>query len=194
MPTWATGPALHNIGPRGMSLVDVSIACSGTGGQTAINTTQSTYMRDIFVRGCAVAINQASAPMLPGPPSGSWLHVAEYAKGAGGLGRGYTTDVIYPDGKRVAGGIVSRTATLSGGAMPPLDLVSKHMWSEMTFKDMGASRVADARRDCGAKGDDKTDDTVALQTCMSKHKAVFLPPGMFRYASTRSHSRAAICP
>jgi len=50
LPAWASGPALHNIGPRGMSLIDVSITCDGIG-QTAIKSNQSTYLRDIYVRG-----------------------------------------------------------------------------------------------------------------------------------------------
>ena len=179
---WASGPAINNIGPRGMSIIDVSITCAGTA-QTAINTSQSTYGRDLYVHGCATAINQATASPLR-TKSGQWLYIAEYAKGAGGSGEGYVTDVVYPRGRRVAGGLVSRTTSLPAGSAPPPDLVSKHLWSERSFKDMGAAGVADARTDCGAKGDNRTDDTAALQACLDKHTAVFLPPGLFRISDT----------
>jgi hypothetical protein len=178
----AKGPALNNIGPRGMSLVDVSITCEGLG-QVAINTSQSTYGRDLYVRGCASAINQAGASLLPGPNgTGTWLHVAEFAKGAGGS-EGYVTDVTYPNGQRHPGGRVSRVTTLAE-EKPPADLVTKHLWIESQFPDMGAVGVADARRDCGARGDGITDDTSALQTCLTTHVAVWLPPGLFRISST----------
>ena len=181
LPAWATGPAIHNIGPRAMSLVDVSIVCAGTG-QTAIETKQSTYGRDLHIRGCATAIKQnTTASLLPPSPT-QWLHVAEYAKGAGGPdSQGYLTDVIYPRGQRQVGGLVSRTAT---GPPPPQDLIDRHLWSELTFPDMGASGVANARTDCGAKGDSLTDDTVALQACLTRHTAVFLPPGLYRISDT----------
>lgn len=48
LPAFATGNAIANIGNRGMSLIDVSITCERSGGQTAINTTQSTYGRDLY--------------------------------------------------------------------------------------------------------------------------------------------------
>ena len=66
----------------------------------------------------------------------------------------------------------------SDAATPAENLVSKHVWVESDFPDMGAPGVADARKDCGAKGDDVTDDTAALQACLSSHGSVFLPPGL----------------
>jgi hypothetical protein len=182
LPAWASGPAINNIGSRGMSLIDVTITCAGTG-QTAINTSQSTYGRDLYVHGCATAIEQASAPALRPPSSAQWLHIAEYAKGAGGR-VGYETGAIYPRGERVVDGLVSRTTALPTGSAPPPDLISKHLWSETVFPDWGAAGVADARKDCDAKGDNNTDDTVALQACLTQHTAVFLPPGLYRISDT----------
>jgi polygalacturonase len=56
--------------------------------------------------------------------------------------------------------------------------MSKHLWDESTFPDKGAVGVADAIKDCGAKGDGATDDTEALQTCLTQNVSVFLPPGV----------------
>jgi hypothetical protein len=140
-------------------------------------------VRDLYVRGCATAINQTGAPVLPGAPAGRWLRVGEYAKGGGGT-PGYVTDVIYPVGKRVAGGLHSVSTVLPAGTAPPPDLVGKHVWVEAETKDMGAPGVADAKRACGAKGDGRTDDTTALQHCLATHTAVFLPPGLYRISAT----------
>ena len=100
------------------------------------------------------------APALPGAV-GQWLHISEYAKGAGGS-EGYFTDVVYPRGVRQAGGLVS---SLAAGGAPPVDLVSKHLWGEREFPDLGSRGVADARTDCGAKGRDGILAHVLLTFC-----------------------------
>lgn len=179
VPSYASGPAIT--AKLGLSLVDVSITCRG-GNQTAVSTVSTLYSRDLYVQGCAVAIEQSGATGVRGPPSGQWLHVSLYAKGGPTNNPFYNTDVVYVRGQRLSGGVVSETVMTP--TPPPDDLVSKHVWEESVFPDMGVAGVADARKDCGAQGDGHTDDTAALQACLSGHKAVFLPPGLYRISAT----------
>ena len=183
VPRFATGPAVVNLGPRGMSIIDMKISCEGTTPRTAISTGASLYLRDFYVQGCSTVINQTSAPILRGAAVPDWLHVSTYAKGAGG-NPGYVTDVLYPDGQRAPGGLLSLSTILPAGTEPPHDLLTKHVWVEESFSDMGAPGVANAKSDCGAKGDGLHDDTVALQACLTSHTAVFLPPGLYRISAT----------
>ena len=192
LPEFATGAAVTQIctaSPqtalardrgKSMSLIDVSITCEGSS-QRAIATNRTLYARDLWVHGCGVAIDQGGAPVVHGPPPSQWLHVSEYAKGGADLSPWYRTDVVYKAGKRVAGGVVSRSSVGSTG--PPADLLSKHLWDE-SFPDMGTPGVADAKAVCGAKADGHTDDTASLQACLSTHRSVFLPPGLYRISDT----------
>ena len=203
VPAWATGPAIAQSGGsgKGMSLVDVAIECEGgaAAGQVAVDVASSSlYARDLYVRGCAQAVGQAGAAPLPAPPSllsspllsssgggggggGGWLHVSEYAKGGPPPNPLYNTDVLYEQGVRVAGGQLAASATVGA---PPADLVTRHIVDEAAFPDMGGAGVADAIADCGAAGDGETDDTAALQACLTQHGSVFLPPGFFRISAT----------
>jgi polygalacturonase len=61
---------------------------------------------------------------------------------------------------------------------------SRHLWTEVTFPSFESPTTADAKGDCGAKGDNTTDDTFALQTCINEHRDVFLPPGRYRISAT----------
>lgn len=93
-------------------------------------------------------------------------------------------DVVYADGVRHA-----KTSTCdvdsSLSLTPPEDLVSRHVaWDEATFPSFETPAVADAVRDCGARGDGVTDDTKALQACLDAHLDVFLPKGHFRLSAT----------
>lgn len=179
VPSYASGPAIT--AQLGLSLVDVSIVCRGVN-QTAISTESTLYSRDLYVKGCAVAIAQSGSTGVRGPPSAQWLHVSLYAKGGPANNPFYNTDVVYVRGQRLPGGVVSEAATSL--TPPPGDLISKHVWGESTFPDMGVIGVADARKDCGAKGNGHADDTAALQACLSEHRAVFLPPGLYRISAT----------
>jgi hypothetical protein len=180
LPSYATGPAIT--AKLGLSLVDVSITCDGVN-QTAISAKSTVYGRDLYFKGCGTAITQSGASGLAGPTlSNQWLHVSLYAKGGPTSDPGYNTDVVYAGGVRRPGGVVVESDTSTSPL--PDDLLSKHVWKENSFPDMGAPGVADARKDCGAKGDGVTDDTVALQSCLSGHGSVFLPPGLFRISAT----------
>lgn len=178
----ATGPAITQTGKQGMSLVDLMITCSSTANQTAIQTTRSLYGRDVYISGCATAIQQTGATTVPGPSSQEWLHISTYARGVD-LSEYYLANVVYVEGVREYNG----TVFVSDGSSPPSDLISKHLWKEDTFPDMDVNGVLNAKTDCGAKGDNRTDDTIALQTCLSRgYGNVFLPPGLYRISDTLS--------
>jgi hypothetical protein len=175
----ATGPAIAQTINEGMSLVDVSIEC-GSVAQTAVQSTSSLFMRDVFVAGCGLAIVQTGATTVPGPPAAqAWLHLASYARGVD-RSPFYVANVVTVAGVREPNG----TVLVTDAAAPAADLLARHLWDESAFPDRGAPGVADARRDCGAKGDNATDDTAALQACFASHTRVFLPPGLYRISDT----------
>ena len=178
----ATGAAIATRA-HGMSIVDSTITCIGGGAAaagTAIDTTQSLFLRDVYVFGCATAVAAApGAPALPGPAPGAWLHLAQLALAAPAPSPWYRP-AIYLRGARQAGS----SALTADAAPPPLDLQSRHLWDEAGFPDWGAPGVADARAQCGARGDGAADDTAALQACLDAHTHVFLPPGLFRVSAT----------
>ena len=182
LPPWATGPAIAQTGDSGMSLVDGEIVCAGgsSAGQTAVATTRSLFLRDVFVSGCATAIAQTGADTVSGPGAGAWLHLASYARGVD-RSPYYVANVVTVAGVRKPNG----TRLVADAQAPPSYLVQKHLWDEASFPDMGAPGVLNARVDCGAAGDNATDDTVALQACLNRGAhAVFLPPGLFRISDT----------
>lgn len=129
--------------------------------------------------GCGTAITQTGATTVVGPSSGS-LHIKTYARGVD-VSEWYVTSALYLEGTRVPNG----TRLVTDTASHPQDLVSKHLWVETSFPDMGTPGVLDARRDCGAKGDNITDDTKQLQTCLNTGLGhVFLPPGLYRISDS----------
>jgi len=168
---------------RGMSIIDTTIDCGGAPGAVAVGTPMSLFLRDVYVRGCSVAVLAIdSAPALPGPPAagGSWLHIAEYAVAAR-VSQWYQPSIYLAGVRQPDGAVVSDTSL---AAAPPGDLQSRHVWVEASFPDLGTAGVADARRDCGAVGDGAADDTAALQACLDAHGRVFVPPGLFRVSAT----------
>ena len=164
VPAGATGAAISctSGGSRGMSLVDVSVSCASPSASVAVGTTLTLYARDLYVAGCGSAIKQSGAPTLAGPPAGQWLHVAEWAKGTDD-NQYYRTNVVYVGGNRSVGGAIDAHALLPVGTAPPPDLQSQHLWDEATAVGIDTPLTANAVRDCGAVGDNVTDDTAALQ-------------------------------
>lgn len=198
VPPYATGPAITTSN-QGMSLHDVQIVCAGDGSnKTAIQTSRSLYVHNAYVQGCGTVIaGQAGMPPLSlngtcNTQTTAWLHISEWAKGVD-ISPYYHANVVYtPSGAggtpiRADGGNISQvdcipTGTPGGG--PPADLLSRHLWDEASFPALDRGDTADARRDCGAVGDNVTDDTAALQACLTAHARVFLPPGLYRISAT----------
>ena len=184
----ATGPAIvASRGNHGMSIIDVTVDCTGDG-QVAIHTPASLYIRDMYVRGCKMAIEQNTTAPLAGPePADGWQLVEEWARGTAtgeDTGPYYFTNVVYVDGVRSENGSVRSVRMLPSAASPPLDLLSRHVWDASAQAGVDSPGVANAKSACGARGDDKTDDTAALQACLNQHSAVFLPPGRYRISAT----------
>lgn len=180
----ATGPAIVSTGGnRGMSIIDTKVDCTGDN-QIAIKTPASLYLRDAYVRGCSVTIQQATiAPLLGPSPVEGWQHVEEWARGTD-TGRYFFSNVIYVDGVRTANASVRSVQMLPKGALPPRDLQSRHVWNATMQVGVDSLGVVNAKTACGARGDDAADDTKALQACLDQHSAVFLPPGRYRISAT----------
>jgi len=181
-----SGPAIL-ASREAATMTDVMVQCVGgnASSATAVLSRSTLYARDLYVQGCGTAVNQIGMPTLPGAPNGQWLHVQEYARGCNSSGNPWRNDdVIYVQGQRTVGGSVVATTTLPPGQGPPAALVSQHSWDDASFPYGGRAGVADARADCGAAGDDHTDDTTALQGCLTNHSAVYLPPGVYRISAT----------
>lgn len=185
----AAGPVITVTSPStlGMTFVDVNITCTGAN-LTAISTKMSLHLRDVYVSGCGVSVDQANAPSIPGPGSacpgqaGAVTHISLYAKGNDPMPY-YHSDVVYINGSRQDGGLVSTVDQCSSAGVPS-DLITRHLWDEASFPWVDAPGTANAVTDCGAVGDGVTDDTAALQSCLSTHTSVFLPPGLFRISAT----------
>ena len=52
------------------------------------------------------------------------------------------------------------------------------------FDELRRADLCNVVKDCGAKGNNNTDDTAALQTCVQRCIAVFLPSGIYRISDT----------
>jgi hypothetical protein len=182
-PPGAAGPAID--ARQTLTAVDVSVVCGGGGGggSVAIAARATVFLRDVWVSGCSAAVLAPGNASLPGPPHASTLHVAAFAKGADVPGAAIVGDVVYVRGARVPGGVVNSSAVVAGGAAPR-GLADAHGWGEASFFGPDSPGVADAVADCGAAGDGATDDTAALQACLSAHPRVLLPPGVFRVSAT----------
>jgi hypothetical protein len=198
-PAWATGPAITAPTGDDMSIVDVQVACVGGSANAPSSSTSSSssvavsssggalYVSNLYVTGCAASVNRTGSdnpPSVPGPsPSSGWMRTVEYAKGQTSS-QWFDSDVTYINLTRSHGNSVAAFVQLPQGGSPPPDLLSRHVWDEASFPHKDAAWVADAKRDCGAKGDDTTDDAAALQSCLDTHTFVFLPPGRFRVSAT----------
>ena len=179
----ATGPAIQSTGGnRGMSLIDTAIHCTGIR-QTAIRTPASLYARDVYIRGCDTAISQNTIAPLPGPAADLWLHIAEWARGTD-TGRYFYSNVIYTDDNRATNATVQSVTSLPQHSTPPADLLLRRVWKSTMQAGVDSPGVANAKTECGARGDDMTDDTASLQKCLLQHSAVFLPPGRYRISAT----------
>ena len=179
----ATAPAIvSHGGNRGMSIIDSSVTCTSAG-QTAISTPASLYVRDLYVKGCATAIQQAGTEPLVGLKDDSWLHVSEWAKGTD-TREFFYSNVIYEDGRRMQNASIRSASPLPASSSPPSDLQSVHIWNSAAEVGVDSPGVVNAKTDCKAAGDDSTDDTAALQACLDRHSAVFLPPGRYRVSNT----------
>jgi len=183
----AAGPAIYTPAGDDLSLNDVIITCPSTGNFNnfaAVNATGPLYIHHLFTYGCGYAVVQTGINSLPVSDMNAWYHVDEWARGVQGGNPYYNDNVIYINNVRYPNGsyIISQQETNT--FQPPSDIISKHIWDEATFPYMERPWVVNAKTICGAKGDDSSDDTNALQTCVNTYRTIFLPPGRYRISQT----------
>ena len=152
---------------------------------------EKTVLLESLYTGKCAAIR--GAPGRPQPSTvlkGSSNRVVSFAQGVdltknGGL----VMDVVYRNGVRNPHETLSEIEPLPQGSARKLaaGLVAKHLhWDEATFPSFERESTANAKEDCGAKGDSVTDDEPALSACLRKHRDVFLPRGRYRIGKTLS--------
>lgn len=183
----ATGPAIYTPAGDDMSLIDVIVICPSTpnfANFAAVNATGPLYIHHLYVYGCGYAVVQTGINALPVPNTNNWYHVEEWARGVTTSNPYYNSNVIYINNVRYPNGSYIISEQETSNFQPPNDLITKHVWNEATFPYMERSGVTNAKTVCGAKGDDSTDDTNALQTCLNTYTTIFLPPGRYRISQT----------
>ncbi len=143
---------------------------------------QNLYLKNVYIESPGPLIKSASQSALSNP-GGGWNNVKEYVYTNHKVhsGNGYTvTSYNLIDGVRGQDEIIS--VDRNPGS-PPADLLSRHTWSRLpSFEDEGVVNVLDT----GAKGDDSTDDTAAIQRAIDNAQtgAVFLPRGDYQVSGT----------
>jgi hypothetical protein len=135
------------------------------------------YIRNVYVTGSDELIaTQGSITKA----SGTWKHIAEFSHNAG---QGKSFNLI--------NGKINNEAYKSienNASPPPPDLLSRHIWRALpSFEDLGIINAAAF----GATGDDKSDDTKAIQGAIDKASTdpiangrVFLPKGLYYIRQT----------
>jgi hypothetical protein len=135
------------------------------------------YIRNVYIAGTDELIaTQGSLTKS----SGNWKHIAELSHNAG---QGKSFNLI--------NGKITKDAYKSikeKSSPPPADLLSRHIWKSLpSFEHHGFIDAADF----GATGDDKSDDTRAIQGAIDKaskdpqaNGRVFLPKGLYYIRQT----------
>ena len=148
-------------------------------GVCAVASAHPVYLADVFVdNGGRIACVEGAAELKA---SGrGWMHVKEYASGAGFnypefAGGGRRDHEVWVDGKNAG---LTRTSAAPSGPPPP-GLVERHSWKPLApaWRTKGAVNVREAPY--SAAGDGKTDDAAAIQRAIDEHEVVFVPKGTY---------------
>ena len=194
-PGGSSGAAISSKPGHPISVIDAIIDCSSdqNANMSAVSAGSSVYLKDVWTLGCRTLLSHPPAsrhkPVLFTGQAGarSRAHIVELARGANFSNRGATAimDLMYVDGQRFPARTISNISSALAQT-PPNVVASRLPWVEARAPSWWSSAVpkADAVRDCGAKGDGVTDDTVALQACLDAHNVVLLPKGLFRISNT----------
>jgi hypothetical protein len=168
------------------SLVDGKIEITGSASSIIKNQDRSLYMKNVYVRGATLVVDNASAGNLVVDSGASWRRVGEYAYAGnysstygepGKLIAGNNTDQTYFNGALSAR---STQLTVSASGTPPADLVSRHLYQRALCNVEGKNVVFVT--DHGADPNDDKDDTAGIQAAIDAAAAsganrVFLPSG-----------------
>jgi len=172
-----TAIRLANKGGYGNTVIDTTIEMAGAG--TAVDNAhaKSLYMKDVYVKGASVLVNQ-TAPWKADPKT--WTHVAEYS-------------YCDADSANLIDGQVNKSeikrAETTAAPPPPDQLRARHLWDEKTFPSFEDADAFNVVTQGGARGDGEHDDADALQKAIDGHAKVFLPKGLYRISRTL-HLRA----
>lgn len=160
-----------------INLIDSVIRRAGPG--PAVESQRSLLLENVWVEGAAVVVRVAGQPALPGRGDG-WTHVQRYAAGSEGrlppfLGGANRRDPLWIDGRAQT----EPFARLGPPAPPPADWRQRHRFPAPP--DWFGANVANVRAaPWYAAGDDRQDDTAAIQAAIDASDTVFLPKGVYR--------------
>ena len=132
-------------------------------------TSRFVGLRNVFVRGATAVV-----PGGPALPSSGWTAVMRHANlpaASRFSGNGVAGAAALVDGSPVT----EPELTIRPVAMPPSDLVARHLFELPSWDRPGTVDV----RDFGAVPDDGEDDTAALQAAIDRGGDVFLPAGRY---------------
>lgn len=125
------------------------------------------------VRPSSATVMAGSAVWLPVPSTG---HVTRWAGWAGQNAAHNRSNGIY-----VRGQVQARAQLQLPGTPRALALPSR---PRPFFDEISVQQMCNAVTDCSAAGDNRTDDTAALQACVRRCHLVFLPSGVYRLTDT----------
>lgn len=177
---WIEGAGIRVESPRGapwngpLNMADSVIDSPGKG--TAVESSHSVYLNNVFVRKAAAIVKAGAQPAIAGVGSG-WTHVDELAVSARlplpEWLKGKAGAAILVDGRPVNEPLVRMKAVAS----PPPDLTARHRWSQPMASWQDAVNVKEPPYN--ARGDGKTDDWDAIQKAIDANPRVFLPKGVY---------------
>jgi len=160
-----------------LNVVDSIIHIHGDG--PAVTSDRSVVLDNVWFNRAAVVARVGDNPPLIGNEHG-WCHVQTYAAGAivsypKRLDLGRRRDALWVDGEEREKPVLRMEKQASD---PPVDVTSRHRLPLLPSWD--AETTVNVRGvPYNAKGDGKTDDSVALQAAIDQHDFIFLPKGKY---------------
>lgn len=139
---------------------------------SVVQATRSFYFQDVFIENSS-GVAQAKQVR---PPATGWLHIRQLAVDLKKSGK--MREQVWVNGQEEG----DRFYSPGGLSAPPDDLMSKHHWGRNvpSFESPDVGNV----KQYGAKGDDKADDSDAIQKTIDNHEIVFLPKGRYKIKKT----------
>ncbi|MBP7142290.1 MAG: hypothetical protein KBA71_10315 [Opitutaceae bacterium] len=160
-----------------INLIGTVIRRAGSG--PAVESERSLLLENVWFENAAVAAVVAGQPPLPGRGDG-WTHVQRYAAGGNATLPKFLGGASHRDPLWINGGVQTEPFTRLGPpAPPPNGWRQRHRFPAPP--DWFGKGVANVRAaPWNAAGDDRHDDTRAIQAAIDATDAVFLPKGVYR--------------